>query len=91
MVIELLSRGNDSYEDGRRINARNAPSGSFRVTTMYNWPILFHDLQGAICYLIRRGPIWYELEQKSVHGDWETLISRADSRKRPHSIGEDRS
>lgn len=78
-------------EDANRDNAKKAPVGTCRVSTMADWPLLFHDLQGAIRYLMGRGPLWYELEQKTVYGDWKVLVSRSQSRHNNDYIGEDRS
>jgi hypothetical protein len=81
----------DIDEDVLKTNAKNAPSGSYRISTQAEWPILYETLQGAILHLIRLAPVWYELERKTVYGDWQTVVSRSESRHKPDYIGEDRS
>ncbi len=78
-------------EDAQGHNALLAPSGTYRITTQGDWPILWPTLQSVIRHIMNRAPVWYVLEQKTAIGDWQVLVSAGESRKKLDYIGQDRS
>lgn len=70
-----------------RLGNATIPAGCrWRVHRQACWPRIFDNLAGAIGYLLKEYPVWYNLDYE-VSGEWVTLILSPESRDGRHAEG----